>query len=112
MGSLLDSVVGECGQINSRKTRRERRPVASARYAFALHPLTGPQHVTRSVDPSRSVQPKVVVMLEPPSQAARSEDVEVSRELAIMVERLEGDREESREGRSSAFHIGSVATKV
>ena len=111
MGSLFDNVVDGCGHIISRKTRSERRPVASARYALALHPFTGPQQVTRSVNPSRSVQPKVVVILDPPSQAARREDVEDTRELLIMVESVEGGREESIEERSSAFHIGSVVTK-
>ena len=67
--------------------------------------------MTRSVVPSQSVHPKVVVILEPPSQAERIEEVVDDSAEVIRAERVEGDIEDCIEGRSSAFHRGRLEIK-
>ena len=49
--------------------------------------------------------------MELPSQAARIEGVEEDVAEVISVDRVDGEMEDWRKGRSSAFHIGSLEIK-
>ena len=65
--------------------------------------------MARSVVSCRSVQPKVEVRLEPPSQAARKEGDEVVAELVSNEERSIGDIGHDRWHNRRCFHRGTEA---